>query len=223
MYSDKEWDDIYSGGCLASYPNIKIVSFMFRAFGKDRAAAKGIKALDLGCGGGNNTWFLAREGFDTYAVDGSEKAVALTKERLEKEGTVPARCVHGNFTRLPYDENFFDAVVDDFCVQANVMKDVKTIFGQVFRVLKPAGKYFGLLLSSANQEMMQGEEIEPGTFRGTRGERNARQRTVHFFSREELEELLSRAGFSAFEINSQIVTYANQTRQYQSWIVEAQK
>ena len=45
-----------------------------------------IRVLDYGCGQGAHTWYLAREGFDTYAFDGSESAGEMTKIRLEREG-----------------------------------------------------------------------------------------------------------------------------------------
>ncbi len=34
---------------------------------------------------GAHTWYLAREGFDVYAFDGSKSAVAKAAQRLEKE------------------------------------------------------------------------------------------------------------------------------------------
>ena len=57
--------------------------------------------LDFGCGAGANTWFLAREGFDTYAFDGSEFAIRNAKNKLEKEG------VHANFSVHDISEQYY--------------------------------------------------------------------------------------------------------------------
>ncbi len=41
-----------------------------------------VTVLDLGCAGGRNTEWLARQGFDVWAVDASEPMVARTRDRL---------------------------------------------------------------------------------------------------------------------------------------------
>ena len=39
-----------------------------------------VRILDFGCGQGAHTWYLAREGFDTYAFDGSSSAIKKPKK-----------------------------------------------------------------------------------------------------------------------------------------------
>ena len=51
-----------------------------------------LTVLDLGCAGGRNTWVLARQGFDFYAVDRASAMVARARERVaEIVGTEAAR------------------------------------------------------------------------------------------------------------------------------------
>jgi cyclopropane fatty-acyl-phospholipid synthase-like methyltransferase len=45
-----------------------------------------MRALDLGCGSGVHTVFLATEGFDVTAVDLSPTGVALTQRKLDAAG-----------------------------------------------------------------------------------------------------------------------------------------
>ena len=44
-----------------------------------------IKVLEIGCGTGSNIWFLAREGFDVFGLDGSQTAILKTREKLDRE------------------------------------------------------------------------------------------------------------------------------------------
>ena len=71
------------------------------------------RAIDLGCGSGANTVFLAQNGFDAVGVDFSE--VALEKARaLARQTDVSDRCefVAGDLTDDPGIAGPFDLLVD---------------------------------------------------------------------------------------------------------------
>ena len=81
---DKIWEEIHGNQPWGKYPQEYVIRFVARNYyNRDR---KSVKILDFGCGQGANTWYLAREGFDTYAFDGSENAVLKCSERLKNEG-----------------------------------------------------------------------------------------------------------------------------------------
>ena len=84
-----------------NYPYEFIISYTLRNF----KPSKKIKALDLGCGGGGNTKFLAEQGFSTYGVDGSQTAVNLTKKKLTK--TQKKNIYKATFDNLPFKKKFF--------------------------------------------------------------------------------------------------------------------
>ena len=70
---DEIWEDIHKNKEWGRYPSEEVIRFVARNYyNQDRDK---VKILDFGCGAGANTWFLAREGFDTYAFDGSKTAV----------------------------------------------------------------------------------------------------------------------------------------------------
>lgn len=128
---DKIWEKIHSSRAWGgAYPTEHVIRFVARNYyDKERSA---IKILDFGCGQGAHTWYLAREGFDTYAFDGSESAVNKCREKLESEGLTASLCV-SDAMNLKYDDNFFDAVIDNVCIYANRMTDIKTMYREVFR------------------------------------------------------------------------------------------
>jgi SAM-dependent methyltransferase len=57
------------------------------------------RALDLGCGTGTNTVYLARHGWDVSGVDFIGQAVQRARRRAEEAGVHP-RIVRGDVTRL---------------------------------------------------------------------------------------------------------------------------
>jgi len=60
----------------SKYPHEKVVQFCFRNFPLEKRSKT--KVLDLGCGRGVHTEFLALEGFQVSACDFSVTAVACT-------------------------------------------------------------------------------------------------------------------------------------------------
>ncbi len=168
----------------------------------DQSVRNELKVLDLGCGQGASTWFLAREGFKVCSVDGSISAlektsVRMAKEHLPFEGSV---CC---FTKLPFFSNSFDVVVDVVSSVHNSMADLFIIFDEVSRVLKPGGKLFSVMPTVCTAK--QAYQDAPTTF--------LRQRDVH--------QLLKR-DFSS--INILLSTYQlDQNCTIENWIVTADR
>ena len=220
-YSNNSWDTIYENGYIANYPNDHVIKFIFNNFSRI-PNKNNVKILDLGCGGGNNIWMLAREGYDVYGFDGSMKALELAKKRLDEE-TLKAGIKQGNFLDLPYEHDFFDAVIDDAAIESNIIRDIKLIFKQVYNVLSGRGRYHGMLISSDSKSSMVGSEIEKNTFADTTGAFINRKRTIHFFDEPELRTILDEVGFLNIEINYFITTKNNSKDFIKFLLVDATK
>ena len=110
---DTTWEILHKRQEWGKYPTEPVIRFMARNFyNKDR---KTIKVLDFCCGGGSHTWYLSKEGFDVYAFDGSESAVARVNNRLEKEGLKADLRVR-DALELDYEDDFFDCVIDSVSI-----------------------------------------------------------------------------------------------------------
>lgn len=74
------------------------------------------RALDLGCGTGTDTTYLASHGWQVTAIDMVPKALAMAERRASAAG-VAARFVAGDVTRLPDLDigEGYDLVVDFGC------------------------------------------------------------------------------------------------------------
>lgn len=60
--------------------------------------ATGDRAIDLGCGTGANTIFLARSGWDTVGVDFSSVAIRKAEDKARSAGVTGIRFVSGDLT-----------------------------------------------------------------------------------------------------------------------------
>ena len=114
MAIDKAWEQIHSTTEWGAYPSEHVIRFVARNY-YEVTNRKDVRILDYGAGGGAHTWYLAREGFDTYAFDGAPSAAEKIKKRLEKEQLqADVRCFDG--VNNNYKNDFFDAVIDNFCI-----------------------------------------------------------------------------------------------------------
>ncbi|MBD5574043.1 class I SAM-dependent methyltransferase [Clostridium botulinum] len=132
---DKTWEQRYRTIPGNKYPVTEVVKFVFRNY-KNR---EGLTALDYGCGsGGNHAWFLAREGFETFAIDGSETAIEKAKERMSIEDlNVNLKCCDAASTEFENDK--FDVIIDT--LTSTVRKsEIDFVLKECHRILKNEGR-----------------------------------------------------------------------------------
>ncbi len=92
----------------------------------------GMKLLDLACGDGLDLIHYKNLGAEVYGVDSSEELIDIAKKRLPNNDIRV-----GEFEKLPYENNFFDAVLSKYSIQTS--KDLQPVFAEILRVLKPGG------------------------------------------------------------------------------------
>ena len=78
------WERVFSSQPWGKYPGEDLIRFVARNFyaAPDRAA---VRVLEVGSGTGANLWFLAREGFAAFGVEGSPTAARQSLDRLGAE------------------------------------------------------------------------------------------------------------------------------------------
>ena len=156
---DPAWEEIFRSREWGRYPNEHLVRFVARNFysAPDRSQ---IRLLDLGCGQGSNTWFMARERFSVSGIDGSQTAVTAARDRLQAE-RLNADLRVGDYLDLPWEDDSFDAVVDIASLYANRAENLKRALHEVRRVLRPGGLVFSISFSKNTWGYGQGLELEP--------------------------------------------------------------
>lgn len=213
-----EWERIHSERAWGKYPTEPVIRFVARNFyKKDR---RNIRLLDYGCGQGANTWFLAREGFDTYAFDGSPSAVKKAKQLLEEDGLYAHFDVMDG-VNIKYENNFFDGVIDSACVGHNKIDDIKKMYSNIYRILKVNGRLFTTFFSTETSGFGTGEQIDCNTFKRITNGPLKGLGVVHFWERDELRAIIEALGF--VDINIEKSTYTNNGDIIDSFILSALK
>lgn len=145
MVWDPVWEEIYGSRPWGKYPAEDVIRFVAGNFyqAPDRAA---VRLLEAGSGTGANLWYMAREGFCAHGIEGSETAVRLTRERLDREcpdwRTAGGQVTAGDMAQLPYPDSYFDAALDVVAACYSGFDDARRVYGELARVVKPGGKLF---------------------------------------------------------------------------------
>jgi ubiquinone/menaquinone biosynthesis C-methylase UbiE len=131
-----------------SYPNESLIQFVAsRYFKLSMQQRQSIRVLEIGSGSGANLWMIAKEGLQAYGLDSSETGLDLARTHLAEKWGVVANLKQGSFTALPYEDGFFDALVDVVSMQHLDLADSQAALREIHRVLKPGGEYFSYRLS----------------------------------------------------------------------------
>ena len=193
MNTHDSWEQIHKTKEWGAYPSEHIIRFIARNYYnvEDR---KKVKILDFGSGTGAHTWYLAREGFDTWAFDISETAIMRLKKRMEHEN-LPVHAEVCDGLNVSYETGFFDAVIDNVSIISNRIDDIKKMYKTSYRILKSGGKLITVCFEPETTGYGTGVKIEDGTdgnittgcIQGLGGR--------HFFTQSELRQVLEESGF----------------------------
>jgi tellurite methyltransferase len=127
------WNDRHSTGGTDDRPPEPLLAWA-------TAAAPPGRALDLACGLGRNSIYLAERGWDVTAVDFSDVALAKVQKRSERVRIVRADLERGGFV-IAADK--YDLVVDCFFLHRPLFPDIRAdiraggLFAGVLPVVDP--------------------------------------------------------------------------------------
>jgi ubiquinone/menaquinone biosynthesis C-methylase UbiE len=197
-----------------SYPNEALIQFLASRYFRLPLEERGqIRILEVGAGSGANLWMIAKEGFDTYGIDSSQAGLDLAKHHLQTKWNVSATLVTASFTSLPFDDNFFDAVVDVVSLQHLCLADTPAAFREIHRTLKRDGTFFSYRLSDHSIMFAQTDEerIDAATLKNISNPAMplANNGPISFWSPALAHDYYKRAGFKMESIERIGRTYPN--------------
>jgi SAM-dependent methyltransferase len=195
----QHWDKKFQNQEWGRYPPEDLVRFMGRFYrNTDR---KNISVLEIGCGPGANIWFLHREGYRVSGIDGSPTAIDLANKRILVENaglkaqTMDLRA--GDFSTLPWKNESFDVVIDIFSLYANRLAVIEKTISEIYRVLKPGGRFYSKTWGRGTAGYGSGDQLEAGTFDNILSGPCANMGMSHFFDEPEI-----RSVFRSFRIDA---------------------
>jgi len=155
------------------------------------------KIIDIGCGSGKDSFFLAKEGFTVFALDSSQPSIGFVRDRIEREKIENVHPVLGEASRMKFPDGTFDAAVNHRVLDLWKSSEIKAIVNEMERIVKDGGIVL-VSMASINSKIYEekllglGKEIEPGTifYKGF---------TMHFFSEQEIKDLFKNFNFISLD------------------------
>jgi SAM-dependent methyltransferase len=217
---DPVWEEVFQQQPWGKYPAEDLIRFVARNFYKapDRGQ---IKILEVGCGPGANLWYMAREGFTVYGIDGSQTAVEIAKQRLNNECQGwQGQFAVGDIGSLPFADDVFDAVIDNEAVYANPYEESKKIYLEMARVTKPGGKIFSRTFAAGCWGDKTGEKVGHNAWMVAEGPLFQKGYS-RFVDYQEIEDLFR--GFRIEQVESIARTMENREHEIKEWIIYGKK
>ncbi|RLJ06788.1 MAG: hypothetical protein DRP12_03465, partial [Candidatus Aenigmatarchaeota archaeon] len=139
----------------------------------------GKKVLDLGCGTGIDSVYLAERGFRPVGIDFSEKMIKIAREKCRKRG-LSGKFLCKDMCRVEFQKNAFDGVLANSSLLNLIREDVEKVVKKIYKWLAPKG-VFGIIMKKG-----EGEEFK-------------NNRLYTYYNLSTLKSLLKNAGFEVLE------------------------
>ena len=139
--------------------------------------------LDLACGAGRHSVYLAEQGFNVSGIDASPSGIEITRRRLEAEKLEGDFRVGNIYDGLPYPDGAFQAIVSTQAMHHGRIEEIRKLITEMKRVLTPGGNLF---LTVSKEQKPGDKEIAPKTFVPTSG--GEKDLPHYYFGKDGLEQ-----------------------------------
>jgi SAM-dependent methyltransferase len=136
FYSDKEKPIPF----FKNIPDENLISYF------DRGLLKHGKALDIGCGNGRNSFYLAQRGFEVNGVDFSNTSIEWGKQ-MAKEQSIKVNFLCQSIFEFENKPESFDFIYDSGCLHHIKPHRRNQYLKTILKYLKPDG-YFAMICFS---------------------------------------------------------------------------
>lgn len=210
MYEEQKW---------GTYPSEHLIRFIALNFYNKVRNETNI--LEVGCGAGNNIWYLAREGFNSYGIDINEKSISNAKIGLSKEN-LNSDLIVGDISNLPYSDSFFNCIIDNECLYFNNFETTKVILNEIKRTLKKDGLFFSRTFSNNTYLGKNNEKISDYEYKNISDGILKDKGFVRILDYEEIKKLYG-LFFEIISIEKIEYTRENQSYLVSEWVIICKK
>lgn len=96
----------------------------------------------MGCGSGRHLVYLAKRGFEVWGIDIAKHGIKIARDWIKKEGLKAHLKVGDMHKKLPYRDNFFDAIISIVALHHGKIENIRKLIKEMKRILKPGGLIF---------------------------------------------------------------------------------
>jgi len=145
MAQKSAWEKEYSDAKLVALEDNKPqkhILHYFRFLKKQGVVLRSLSVLDLGCGVGKNSNYLAELGNKVVGIDISETAINIAKEKAKKLKLSVNYIIGDIGSKFLFKNEYFDLVLDS--MSSNSLDDAERniYIKEIYRVLKKDGNFF---------------------------------------------------------------------------------
>jgi ubiquinone/menaquinone biosynthesis C-methylase UbiE len=197
--SNGSWEKIYVEQGRVQIEVLDTVIQAAELFSKNKLS----KILDLGCGTGRHTYYLADRGFNVHACDISETGLNITKKLINDAKFENVDYSIQDMYSMTFEEESFEGVLCIW-VQGHGMKEqIQKGINEIHRILIKGGIVVTDFITTDDPTYGIGDEIAPNTFVGGRpGEEDI----PHYYTtRNELKVMFK--AFSEVKIKDKVYRF----------------
>lgn len=130
----EKWKEDYSDGGDLHWMKDDAPSPLAKELVEDLKNKKSVDILEIGCGNGRDSIFMAKEGYSVIGIDVAPEAIKIAKKKSKGIKNVVFEV--GDAEELKYKDKSFDAVYSVAALGFNLLQPA---LREVYRVLRPNG------------------------------------------------------------------------------------
>lgn len=214
--TNQAWEEIYAGGRqLNRYPFSEIVSFFFRH--RNALPAEDASALDVGCGSGVHSGFLADQGCRVLGIDFSASAVEVARQTHPQESIT---FEVADFEGFESGNQRFDVVIDRCATTHSSVPIARTFYQNLQDSIRPGARLFWQGFAWDNSGRAMGRDNGDGSWSDFTGGVFAPLGRTAFFKEGDLADVF--LGYRMLALRHVSDRDVLSGYNHSSWIVEAE-
>jgi 2-polyprenyl-3-methyl-5-hydroxy-6-metoxy-1,4-benzoquinol methylase len=216
------WENLHANARFQpKYPHEIVVRWVMTNFKSNRSA----RILDLGCGAGRHTMFMANEGFNVVSADISKNGVAETALRAQQSGHDIETAVTP-LHQINFAPESFDGIMSYGVFNYASMDEIHQAVQKIHSILKPGGKALVVTRGDRDWRTQYADLVDHSTYYMSRLEGGTpsdceQGMTQVYMSKEDIASCFIE--YSKIEIDEATLSWQGGKYMDHDWIISGQK